>query len=794
MNKLNKINIFLISFLFLIGFLYPSFVIDDTIYPNFCWGTQCNSNPTSCVNYFINTDLYFSTNIIISTNGNTLDGSDPLDLPDGAIICASEVTLDSNPILNEFAFGNQFMGTIPYFSIPDWNNGLKPLDGPPITQQQIQISESLYNQINSGPIVFSLTHPNNIFNKYEEPFNYYKEKCSEPTAYLNNKKGHAGVVCYGNLIADINSVPIILELGNPDFDISYLPVGDYIFELSYSEVQCLGLGQTNIESSTNNKVYVYRDENLFPYTGSKTPFVLHVDDPQIIINSMMITDVEGNPEIVINPGQTKDIIIHLFLNRESMAFNITDITATPSDFIFTPDTPFNISVPTPPAGEGAYEYTITGQLTAPEIYTNEEISLRVFFDTNLPVCNDQTGEWPIDAPITQGPDLVVNLSAGGATGIIYQTEGATTTIDVDTINIGSLETGSESTTFVTSNDASLFTNTGFLIPNLNEGANQINSFDFTCPPGINMNITFEACADYYDEVIEVNENDNCDNITIVCDAYTNLRVKSDIEPSGFPPIRRAPCIVNETQTIDLTTYSNSICSQNASWTLVELKQGTTILNTTRYSVPPMPNLWMPNSFLFIPQREADTTTPFGNDWGTCTDLADVTAETYTEVTHKYSYEINIEGTYQIQACADIDNEVNEGSETDNCLTLWLSCVPPAPGNITAFCTDLNISNGGMDNGNWGVINDGSYDITTTIIPTYSGSINPSPSFPASITEMIRAGDIYSKNARWTCGDTSAITTYTIFAEWTDPHSGNLMNDTAICTIRCGIVLACEDYL
>jgi len=776
-------------------------------------------NPSGTI---VGPNLYIQTNTfdinmgeIVSTTSDVLSEDDPIDLGMDAVICAGnvnmDVDLDENTQTEQIYLGmsanvvlNGIEGGVCSCCAPAGEtNDLKVVFNEDLINRYHTIAPGTCNAdvypVSSGCFYTSF---NNFLNPLTNTKFYPKlnEELNYPESGIN-----ISLVCDGNLEINIDeslfySGPIEDYTGS----FSVTDIGTHTIDINLTDVDCLYFTKRHLDGTAcpNDLDSVITKYCLTSEGGTNCntdellsfspPETLHyqfiVDNPQILVDSTFVTDIEGTPGIVINPGESKEIIIHLLLEENSMEFNITNITSTTVGFNFTPDTPFNIFVPAVSAGPPPlYEFLIPGVLTAPPTYDPllDEVNLILHFETDLPVCNDPITSFPAITHITQGPDLIVNLSSGGATGIIYQTEGATTTIDVDTQNTGSLNTDNESTTYVTSDDLTLFTDLEFLIPDLDPGANQINSFDFTCPPGINMNITFEACADYYDNIIEVNEDDNCDNITIICEAYPNLQV--EFANSG--------CIVNETQSVDITTYSNGICSKNASWTQVILKKdGGSILNTTKYSVPPMPNLWNPNSFIFIPQREPDTTTPFGNNWGTCTDLVNAVGETYTNIIHSYSYEVTELGRYTIIYCADIDNEIFESNEGDNCKRIRLNCVPPAPANLTPFCTNLEINQSEEGRGLWGVINEGVYDTNYTLIPTYSGSISPSPSFPSEINDLLRAGDTFSKNAKWRCGDNSSLTTYTIFVNWTDQGTGAQMNDSATCTVECGIVWFCEDYL
>ena len=767
-------------------------------------------------------EVYMSE--LISTTSNVLSGDNPLDLPIDAVICAGEVNTNVN--LNENLQTNQiYLG----LSAPVVLNGIQGSGCtccvPPGETNNLKISfdeEGINRYYSTSSGCFADVYPD-ISGCYYESYNDFLNQLTNVRFYpkmdenLNFPNGGANVslICYGNLKVTIDgtlfySGPIEDYVGS--FTVS--EIGTHNIEINLEDVKCLYFSKRFADGSMcpNDKDAIITKycipslgstnciDSLFKFNPTETlSYRFIVADPQIEINEVHVTDGAGNSPIVINPGETQNVMIHLFLNRTTMPFNITNILTSNPDFIFTPNTPYNIQVNPPGSGPDEFLFLVEGTLEAPETYVpGDEINFILQFDTNSPYCNDPLSEWEVEVPIIQGPDLIASLTTPLGSGIIYSTERELIPININTSNIGSLNTENTSVTRIRSNNALYFTPREYDVPNLNPGQSQIDSTHFECPVGVNMNITFTACADATDKVREIDEGNNCGNLTIVCDAQTNLKVYGDVTEEHIGPITllTAPCIVNETQNINLWTYSNGICSKNASWTNVLLKRSDhTVLNNTNYSVPPMPNQIDPNLPIHAPHRKANTDRPFTDDWGFCIDFATALTTPYSSVTHEYSYMVEEEGNFMITACADIDNQVNEFNEGDNCINILLSCAPPEPANLTVFCTNLEIPEGGNENGEWGVLYDGSEPIDIiTGGSDYSGNVMPSRTFPFSEESRVSQEDSYIKTINWRCQDDSYISSYTIFVNWTDPITGIPLYDTATCTVRCGLVWYCEDYL
>ncbi len=784
--------------------------------------------PISGPNIYIQTNpfqVYMSE--IIATSSTVLSGDNPSDLPIDAVICAGEINMDVN--IDENIETDQIYLAL---SAPVNLEGIEDEgcteccvpQGETNNLKVVFDEEGITRYYSTSSGCFGDVYPITS-GCYYSSFNEFLPQLTNVRFYpkmdenihYDTGGANTSLICYGTIEVYVDE---LLFYSGPIEDYSgitnIIDVGTHKIDIKLQEIKCLYFSKRYADGTLcpNDKDAVITKYclpsqgstncvgNLFNFNPTETlSYQFIVADPQIEINDVFVTDGTGTSPIVINPGESKDVEIHLFINTSTMPFNITNIEPNNPDFIFTPSTPYNILVNSPGAPPNEFEFIVEGTLEAPLTYTpGDEINFTLYFDTNNPVCNDPIDQWEVEVPIIQGPDLIANLSSGGITGIIYAVEGEVIPIEINTSNIGSLNTDNSSITLLTSDNTLYFTDTTYNVPDLNPGQSQINIESFTCPTGVNMNITFEGCADSNDDVHEINENNNCGNLTIVCDAQTNLQVYGDVTEVTAGPIIRfltAPCVVNETQTINLWTYSNGICSENSSWTNVILRNSAlTELNNTNYSVPPLPNTENPNLAIHAPHRKADTDRPFGNDWGTCIDFASALTSPFSSVTHEYSYLIEEEGMFRIDICADSRDEVNESKEGDNCEFIVLECKPPEPANLTVFCTNLEIEEGGSADGDWGILYGGS-DLIENIITggsEHEGTVQPSRTFPFQDNINLNPFGNYIKSITWTCEEDSYVSTYTIFANWTDPSTGTLMNETATCEVSCGIQWYCEDYL
>ncbi|MCC7552291.1 hypothetical protein KO317_01330 [Candidatus Micrarchaeota archaeon] len=762
---------------------------------------------------------------IISTSSTVLSGDEPSDLPINAVICAGEVNIDVN--LNENIQTNQmYLGMSAHIDL----NGIQGMGcnpsapgsccAPPGTTNNLKIvfdQEGINRYYSTSEGCFADVYPTSsgcYYNSFNDFLNqltnvrFYPKQ--DETINYPNSGVNVSLICQGNLKVYIDGALFYngpIEDYSNSFTVS--EIGTHVIDINLDEVKCLYFSKRYADGQlcTNSRYSVITKyclpsqgstnciDNLFRFNPSETlNYQFIVADPQIEINNVYVTDGSGSSPIVINPGETQNVIIHLFLNRTTMPFNITNIIPNNHDFIFTPDTPYNIEITPPGSGPGEFLFIVEGTLEASLTYTpGDEINFILYFDTTSPYCNDPINEWEVEVPIIQGPDLIASLTSPLGNGIIYARERDLVLININTSNIGSLNTENTSTTILRSDVPHYFMPAYYEVPNLNPRQSQINTNEFTCPVGVNMNITFTVCADVYNKVKEINENNNCGNLTIVCESQTNLRVRADVEEIHVGPLIlfRGPCIVNETQTINISTYSNGICSENSSWTNVVLRRVDGYeLDNTDYSVPPLPNTNNPNLPLHAPHRAPNTGRPFGDTWGTCIDFATALTAPFSSVTHEYSYLIEEEEDHILTICADSRFNVMESREDDNCVNILLECVPPEPVDIDVFCTDLEIEEGGSAEGEWGVLYNGDEIIINVGGVNWEGSVIPNY-FP--ISESTRIPPNYIKRIKWNCGADSYRSTYTIFANWTDP-TGIPMYEEAECTVTCGFVWYCPDYL
>ncbi|RLE37723.1 hypothetical protein DRJ17_05940 [Candidatus Woesearchaeota archaeon] len=740
----------------------------------------------------ISTDASIDFSFRASTGSIVLDALDPTDLEEGDSVCPGTIDLDFTSSGGTWADSTFFAGAV--FPIGWWNGGGMPFDCPSNSFNQISIwNESLYNTLQSVMLVY-LDEPlfGSIPTDSDECATYYYNEATTPPSSVTNKLSKVSMICKGDVTIYVNGAPVdtvtFEEIQTTIQSISdTLSVGTYLIEADLGQVNCMyTLRTTNTKEQPGDKatksIYKYADPSgghLYSYNPpDRIGFTLFIEYPEILIDAIYVTEVGSSiPGVVINPGQSKPVDVHLLLNTTSMAFNVTDIQITPSTFTFVPDDSYPIFIPEP----GAFDVVIPGTLTAPDPYIETSLNFEVFYNTTLPVCDDQTGSDDGDTPIIQGPDLVASITSSGAGGIIYAIEGDVVTFDVNTSNIGSLPTVNDTITRVISTDRpDLFSPLEFdVFAPFADGATQINQYTFTCPMGVNQNLSFEVCADAYDtENDEINEDNNCGNITLVCEAYPNLI-------AGRPVV--TDCVVNETNTVIITTRVGNICTENATWTNASFKDASgTIINSSLFSVPPMPNTQNPN---FAPGNPVLTLFP--DDWGVCIDFGE-----YKNITHRFEFTPPAEGTYTISNEVDYGNLVDEGIPfdfVDNLQIVTFNCAPPAPGDITPFCEDIYLNGTGYnEEGVLGATNSGSDPVDVDFNVIGSGNVAPAPFDFWRTNITINGSSDYSELINWKCEADSWRSTYNVIVSWTDAIGDH--SESVMCEVWCEVPLYCEDYL
>ena len=305
--------------------------------------------------------------------------------------------------------------------------------------------------------------------------------------------------------------------------------------------------------------------------------------------------------------------------------------------------------------------------------------------------------------------------------------------------------------------------------------------------GVNQNLSFEVCADAYDtENDEINEDNNCGNITLVCEAYPDL----------WPFVGRpVDCKVNETNTMEFRTLSGNICTENVTWTNISFLDETrsVVISSQNFSIPPMPNLEDPRNYLGG-RYWAPGDPPYPDGWGTCFDVSiGSPMPYYTKVSHYFEFVPPDYDYYWICINTDYGNSVDEGSfEANNRNCTFLDCTR-APGDITPFCEDIYLNGTGYnEEGVWGATNSGSDPVDVDFNVIGSGNVAPAPFDFWRTNITINGSSDYSELINWKCEADSWRSTYNVIVSSTDAIGDH--SESVMCEVWCEVPLYCEDYL